>query len=1611
MYKIKTFIKATIIGILLFSILWSADGKVDKTEQENLAKQSASAGYLDRKKGIMDGNLILTLFYNYGGIGNWSIADRLNSGIYPKGTGRSYFAEFTPIVGAECHSADKERTGIHIFSDGIVVDSRNQMDKDENGNQLGWNPIPGYANPLQDKIAMSDDPDSWPATWPDKDNSWNGSWNGQYGKYVRGDLETYFVMNDYNNDEFTHYPFQLSDYSHLTGDITVTNDTAGTLELTVDEAIFDPDQINIYSRTNSDVVKVHAAQESNTLFYKIADFGTLNGSGLTNKLILDGSFNRSVIEDQSAVDFSIMDGKDRGLGFQVRVRGYQWAHPAAEDLIIWTYWISNLSDYDYEKTVFGMYGDADVGDDGDQHDDDAWFDRPNAIVYQYDHDMWSAQKGGFKPAYFGWRFLESPGDPMDDKDNDYDGMVDESQSDGIDNDGDWEAEFDDKGSDGIGPNDQDYPGPDEDGTEGNGQPDPGEPDFEYTDNDESDQIGLTSFEAQPWPGILSSDDERVWMQTKPDFFGNIPQTQDLTFLYGSGYFELPSIETDSANSKRKFSVAMVLGEDRQDIFNNAQVIQRIYDADYAFAKPPRKPQVTAVPGDEKVTLYWDKRAENSIDHIYGKDFEGYRIYRATDPNFLESRVISDAYGHLTYNKPIAQFDIENGLEGLHPIDFNGVKFNVGDDTGLQYSFVDTTVTNGQTYYYAVCSYDRGYYENFYENGWSEKDSLPPMQPSECSKRLETDVRGEVVETDDNTVVVVPNAPAAGYKAPKINNIDSTQFIGTGTVDIEIVDSRQVEENRVYEIHFNDEGTDGIDNDGDWIAWEDKADGIWNIVNKGTDDEWHEPFDDYGLDGLPDSLEPDWNPNYNPDPNHDNYSKYNNMIDRFDNDGDGLIDSADIVLDTNYVVDSSNASIDTLYFTVDTVYDDWGTENNHQIDWHDENNDGIYQKSESGEAFQDLGNGVRDEGEDLVHDVGIDGVKGTNDEGEGDGIPTPGIPGDPEKPGEPFVDIRDNDERVRNTTTFTLIDMTDSASPDTLIKESPWINGEKFNDFYHGMHIEVETSEIGVQEATSQWSSPEVLFSHNTTLFNVGVGGIPIPHDYKVYVVDSAKYEAYNRKMAPFYVIDKTTGDTSDFVYFPVNDNQKLSAGDKIIPLVDNYDPSSPSDIKGTWQIALTSKLPFVQQIFQDSENRLWTIASPPDQENYVGLFTENGWRSYPVSMLNGEAVKLNSIAEYVDGSLWFGTSNGIHALDNFNLENTEIDTFAGGDYNINSILVAKDGSAWFGSNSGLTHYFGPNNSEFYASDDSVFNSYIITDIYQDPEDERIWFGTQNGLLVWDGSMDTIAGSHLPDESVNTIESNQEMVLVGTDNGIGIYSKSNQSWTNISGSRLAGSNVRDIEISLNDSRIWVATNKGLSILESDILPFSEEKVTDHDLDTETIRSKNIFALHSVSNDTMWIGNHQGFDYYTQGEWKTTAPRPGDEFTLKTSKPYNSDDIFRYETSAASIDEEEASSELDDIAVVPNPYIAAASWEPKHLFTSGRGVRKIDFIHLPKKCTIKIFTIRGYLVKTIKHDASLIDGSESWDLTTKDGLDVAYGVYIYHVEAPGIGEKIGKFAIIK
>jgi hypothetical protein len=142
-----------------------------------------------------------------------------------------------------------------------------------------------------------------------------------------------------------------------------------------------------------------------------------------------------------------------------------------------------------------------------------------------------------------------------------------------------------------------------------------------------------------------------------------------------------------------------------------------------------------------------------------------------------------------------------------------------------------------------------------------------------------------------------------------------------------------------------------------------------------------------------------------------------------------------------------------------------------------------------------------------------------------------------------------------------------------------------------------------------------------------------------------------------------------------------------------------------------------------------------------------------------------------------------------------------------------------------------------------------------------------------------------------------------------------------------------------------------------------------------------------------------------------PQDGDRFLIKTRRPFAQEDYFEFRTHKALTNAELAKTDMANIGVVPNPYIASNAWERRSLYSTGRGDRQIMFTHLPASCTVRIFTIAGQLVKTLQKESNAADGSLAWDLVTDDGMDLAYGLFIYHVDAPGVGTHVGKFAVIK
>lgn len=71
--------------------------------------------------------------------------------------------------------------------------------------------------------------------------------------------------------------------------------------------------------------------------------------------------------------------------------------------------------------------------------------------------------------------------------------------------------------------------------------------------------------------------------------------------------------------------------------------------------------------------------------------------------------------------------------------------------------------------------------------------------------------------------------------------------------------------------------------------------------------------------------------------------------------------------------------------------------------------------------------------------------------------------------------------------------------------------------------------------------------------------------------------------------------------------------------------------------------------------------------------------------------------------------------------------------------------------------------------------------------------------------------------------------------------------------------------------------------------------------------------------------------------------------------------------------------------------------------------MKFIHLPKKCTVRVSTLAGDLVTTLQHDDP-VRGELEWNLLSDSYRALASGLYIFSVESD-FGQQIGKFVLIR
>ncbi|MFM2136190.1 MAG: hypothetical protein RL021_1590 [Bacteroidota bacterium] len=197
----------------------------------------------------------------------------------------------------------------------------------------------------------------------------------------------------------------------------------------------------------------------------------------------------------------------------------------------------------------------------------------------------------------------------------------------------------------------------------------------------------------------------------------------------------------------------------------------------------------------------------------------------------------------------------------------------------------------------------------------------------------------------------------------------------------------------------------------------------------------------------------------------------------------------------------------------------------------------------------------------------------------------------------------------------------------------------------------------------------------------------------------------------------------------------------------------------------------------------------------------------------------------------------------------------------------------------------------------------------------------------------------------------------------------------------------------------------------------------------VSATNQRIINQVWKDCMWVSPAMTATGQQVPDYTKAEPLASDvRVRLRVARPYrlfqggstdathNYLPYYKFSTNdlTARVQQTEVAQEaLKLINVVPNPYYAYSTYEQNQLDN------RIKITNLPSKCTVSIYTTSGILVRRLKRDAGLdntggtiypnlnLESSIDWDLKNTENVPVASGLYIIHVDAPGIGERTLKW----
>ena len=242
----------------------------------------------------------------------------------------------------------------------------------------------------------------------------------------------------------------------------------------------------------------------------------------------------------------------------------------------------------------------------------------------------------------------------------------------------------------------------------------------------------------------------------------------------------------------------------------------------------------------------------------------------------------------------------------------------------------------------------------------------------------------------------------------------------------------------------------------------------------------------------------------------------------------------------------------------------------------------------------------------------------------------------------------------------------------------------------------------------------------------------------------------------------------------------------------------------------------------------------------------------------------------------------------------------------------------------------------------------------------------------------------PGPDANDTECNHKPDLIE-----GIGSEPNFGFTDISESDMLGLTSfrydldRSIYIARNDVKDSTGANQRLELVGHDV----------NQNGTFEWRKDRVlagFLTDQGRRPGLWAGLSFIFDFQNVVS-DDDLPKPGDVYHLTFFRGFTPTDSVTFKVRVEKeTNLEEIKNKMQDIKVVPNPYVVSNVLEPAIGNWERNQPRRLMFTHLPAQCTIRIFTISGLLVDVIdvnnstanresdRDTDSSANGTAFWDL---------------------------------